>query len=110
MPTLELTLILKQDGVPVGQSIVRRVAVTDVQAFDYQLASGGGDVAFPVSAIAALDVLVVQSLDRVTTVKLPTIALDAGGIVVVFGGTPTTPTIANASGSPTTVVGVGGGA
>jgi len=110
MPTLKLTVLVEQDGLPLVISpIIRRVVVDDVQGFYYQLASGGGDVALPTNQIAALDVLVVQALERATTVKLPSIALDAGGVVIVCGGTPTTPTIANASGQPVTVQGVGGG-
>lgn len=110
MPTLELTLLVKQDGVPVGQPFVRRVTVDDVQNFDYQKATGGGDTAFPLNAITTLSALVVRVLDQPTTIKLPSIALNAGGLVVVFDGVPATPTIANASGLPTTVQGLGGGA
>lgn len=110
MPTLELTLLLKQDGLPVpGFPLVRRVVVDSVQEFNYQKATGGGDVAFPTNQITTLHVLLAQSLNQTTTVKLPSIALAAGGLIVVFDGVPATSTIANASGSPTTTLGVGGG-
>jgi hypothetical protein len=110
VPTLELTVLVKQDGVAVpGFPWVRRIVVDDVQPFDYQLASGGGDTVVPTAAIASLHALLVRALNQPTTVKLPSIALAAGGIVVVLDGVLTTPTIANASGAPTEVQGLGGG-
>ena len=105
-----MTVLMKVDGVGlVGFPLVRRLVVDDVQAFDYQKATGGGDIALPTNQIAALAALLVRTLDQPATVKLGNIVVNAGGIVIVFDAAPTTSTIANASGSPTTVQGLGGG-
>ena len=120
MPTLELTVLLKLDGVEVsGFPLVHREAVDSVQPFEYQKATGGGYVALPTNQLATLHALVVRSLDQPVTVRLngqsdAGVSLAAGGLLLVFDGTlnagvATNATVQNASGSTTTVQGVGGG-
>jgi hypothetical protein len=108
--TYEMTLMLRKNGVLVGgyAPLVRRLTVDQSQAFDELLASGGGDVALPVSQVSTISVLLVQG-DQAQTLKLGNISLGAGGLVLLWNATNTTETIANASGTQARNSGLAGG-
>ncbi len=119
MPTVEVTVSVKVDGVPlVGFPMTRRVSVTEVQAFDYQKAASATYTAIPTGEIASLKAFVVTS-DKAVTVRLDAqsdagIEVNADGVLVVLDGTidaglTTNATVSNASGAIATVRGVGAG-
>ena len=108
MPVLHLKIDpeVVDEPVPNLPFAVRREFVT-MQSFDVQRATGGGAVALPTTGITTLQALVLQS-DKAVTVAMGNISLEAGGMIVVYGGTPATspPTVTNASGSTATVRGI----
>lgn len=117
MPTLELTLLLKQDGVAVpGFPIVRRVAVDSVETFDQPFDDNGAGVYTAVGGVVEASVIIFRSLDQPVIVRLngQTNAgndLLAGGVLVIFGGdidagVATNLTVNNDSGSATQIQGV----
>lgn len=119
MPTLEATIILKQDGVDLADTpITARVFVPDVQTFDQTRASGGGFMAG--GGLGSIQVLLFRTIDETVTVRLDNqsdagIVIGPSGLMLVFGGVidsgiPTNFKIENASGSATQIQGVLGGA
>jgi len=78
----------------------------EIAGFEKEQATGTTE-AIPSSHIATPKVIIVQA-DKAVTVTTGTIALDAGGFIIIVGGTPATnpPTVNNASGSTAKVRGV----
>ena len=119
MPTVEVTVSVKVDGVSVtGFPMTRRVSVTEVQAFDYQKSASATYTAIPTEAIDSLKALIVTS-DKAVTVRLDAqsdagIEVNADVVLIVLDGTinagaSTNATVSNASGSIAAVRGVGAG-
>lgn len=121
MPTLEATLLLKQDGVDVpGFPVTRRLFVVTTESDNDGTLPP--DAAFhPFGGLAPTqNVSFIQTLDQAVTVRLngqsdAGIVLNAGGLLLVFGGTLNfgtagNLTVKNASGITTAIqVLVGGG-
>lgn len=113
MPVLRAVVVLELDGVPLpGFPSVRRISLSEGQAFDYVKATGGGATALPVGEIGvALSALIVRP-DQQVTLALGQIVLKAGGLLLIVDadlGTGAQATITNASGSSAQVKGYGGG-
>lgn len=111
MPTLEATVLLKQDGVDLVTPITYRLAVDATQAFDYAKATGGGAVTLPVSAVSPIQVALVRTLDEALLMGLTNLSLNAGGFLLLVNGSilASNLTVNNSSGDPTQIVGAVGG-
>lgn len=88
--SLKVTVSVERDGVEVKR-LVRHLTVADVQSADYTKATGGGYVTLPTGELAALQVLVVESVDQLTTHRLQAqsdagIVLNPGGFLVIVDG------------------------
>lgn len=79
----------------------------EIAGFEKEQTTGGGASAIPTSHIATPRFVVVQA-DQAVTVAVGTIALSAGGFIIIVDGTPATnpPTVDNASGFTAKVRGV----
>lgn len=88
MPTLEATIILKQDGVDVpGFPITSRMSVLDIRSADESFGFGGGFVSF--QSWPVVSVVAIQSSEQVLTLRLngqsdAGILVNPGGVVVLF--------------------------
>lgn len=122
MPTIELYLSLKIDGDEAnGFPLRRRLEVDEVQRFNTQEADDGNDTTFsalPVGEVDSVQVLVYDSVDQATGVRLEggeatnvAVRLNAGGLVAVFNGTltDTNLTVNNNSGAVARIKGLAGG-
>jgi len=109
VPTLELTVLLTQDGVLLPDyPVIRRLVVDEAFPSDLTLAAGG-TVVLPLGGMAVRAALVVRSLDQPVTAALGTVTLNAGGLVIVFDGIANATSVHNATVSPTAVQALGGG-
>lgn len=119
MPTLELTVTAKLDGIPVPNfPLTIRRQVDELQQFDYEKANGGGYVAVPTGELATVQVLVLTP-SQAMTVRLDGqstagIELAADGLLIVAdatidAGASTNVTIDNSSGSAGQVKGLAAG-
>ena len=117
--TIDITIIIKRNGVDVPNfPYRRRLVVDEVQSFSYERATGGGYVSLPVDQMDTLQALVV-SADQATTIRLAAqtdtgIALNAGGLLLVVdaaiaAAAATNAKLDNSSGSTTVVSGLGAG-
>lgn len=120
MPQLKVTVLVELDGEPIAPfPYVRRLTVTEAQAFEFSKATGGGYTALPTEQIASLKALAVRATDQTVTVRLDAqsdagILLSAGGLVLIVdatidAGASTNATVDNSSGSATILRGLGAG-
>lgn len=120
MPVFELTLSLKQNGVEVfGTPIRRRLEVDEsTGVVEYEKATGGGYAALPTSIMDELNLLVVRT-DKAVTLRLDGqsdagLALQAGGLVIIVdadidAGATTNVTVDNSSGDTALIKVLAGG-
>ena len=88
--SLKVTVLVEKDGIEVRR-LVRRLTVIDALEASYTKVTGGGYVTLPTGELAELQVLVVESVDQQTTLRLDAqsdagIVLNAGGFLVVVDG------------------------
>lgn len=88
--SLKVTVLIEKDGVEIRR-LVRRMTVTDALEAGYTKATGGGYVTLPTGELAEIQVLVVESVDQQTTLRLDAqtdagIVLNAGGFLIVVDG------------------------
>ena len=92
MESLELTVTLKRNGVPVGGfPFIRRVEVDELQSFNYDKAADADSTTFsavPADQIAEMQVLVLRS-SKAVTLRLDGqtdagIVVNAGGMVLLL--------------------------
>ena len=109
--TYKLTLTLEKNGKPLQglDPLIRRLTVDQSQSFDDLLATGSGDVAFPVTAVTTPAFLVLL-VDQTEVYKPGNVTISPGGFVVLFNATVSSGTINNASGSTALNRGIAGGA
>ena len=108
MPALRLTVNAKViDALVPDLPFQGRREFVEIQGFEYTQADGTSDVAIPSSSIATPQALVIQA-DKAITVDLGEVELEAGGIIVIYSGTPSTnpPTVSNDSGDTAAIRGV----
>lgn len=119
MPTFEVTVTIKQDGVTLaGSPFIRRVVVDEIQSFSTEQASGGGYATLPTTFLDTLNLLLLMP-DQTVTVRFSNqsdqgLVLNAGGLllladVAVNSGASTNATTTNASGTTASLSGVAGG-
>lgn len=116
--SLKVTIWIEKDGVLLHR-LARRLTVTDAVEAQYTKATGGGYVTLPTAELAELQVLLIESLDQQTTVRLDAqsdagIVLNAGGFVLVVDGdidaaAATNAKIDNSSGNDATIHMIAGG-
>lgn len=90
MPTLEISIQVTQDGVPMPDlSVTRRLVVDNVVPFDIQFPfSGPTDVPGGLDPIQAL---VIRPLTQPVVVSLGgSLRVNAGGLFILFDGTSVT--------------------
>lgn len=118
MPTIEVTVIVKVDGVDAPNTpITSRLAVAGDQGFDSSHASTGAYA--QVGSIADVGMVLLRTLDQVVTVRLDAqsdagLVLNAGGFLLAFNcdidaGATTNIKVNNNSGSATQLQGIIGG-
>lgn len=119
MPTLEVTVSVKLDGVPVaGFPVTRRREVDEAQQFAVERATGAGYVTLGADDLDEIQVLVLRT-DQLVTVRLDGqtdagLVLTAGGLLVLMdadidAGVATNVLIDNDSGFVATLRGVAAG-
>ena len=119
MPSFELTVILKRNGVDLpGFPVNRRIETDEDASFQHEEATGGGFVALPTGEMDEINFLALKT-DQQITVRLDGqsdagIILNAGGLLLIVdadidAGASTNATISNGSGSTVNVKGVAGG-
>lgn len=116
--SLKVTVLVEKDGVEIRR-LVRRLTLIDALEAAYTKVTGGGYVTLPTGELAAIQVLVVESVDQQTTVRLAAqsdagIVLNAGGFLVVVDGAlnsaaATNAKLDNSSGSDALVHVIAGG-
>lgn len=108
--TYKLILTLEKNGTALSgyDPLIRRLVVDQSQSFDEVLASGGGDVALPITQIDAVSFLLLTG-DQLQSYKPGIITLNAGGFIILFNATGATETINNASGTTARNKGIAGG-
>lgn len=94
MPNVKVTVSVEIDGQPIsGFPVVRRLEVSEVQAFDYIQPNHGDDTTFsgvPADLLDTIRALVVR-VDQDMTLRLngqtdTGIALKSGGLIIVLDG------------------------
>jgi len=119
MPTLEVTVSIKQDGVPiVGSPFIRRVVVDESQQFATEQATGGGYATLPLTLLDQLSFLLLQP-DQQITLRFSNqsdqgLVVNAGGLVLIAdvtvnSGASTNATVNNTSGQTAVLTGLGAG-
>lgn len=108
MPALRLSVNAKVINALVPDlPFVGRREFVEVQGFEVTQADGVANEPVPTASIDTPQALILQS-DTAITVDLGAVALEAGGIIVIYGGTPSTnpPTVTNDSGDTAAIRGV----
>lgn len=116
MPTLEITINVKEDGVvKPGFPRTRRISADELQSFRYEKATGGGYVAVPTNQLDEVQALIFET-DQQVTVRLDGqsdagIVLNAGGLLIIIdadidAGSTTNVTVDNSSGSTANLEGL----
>lgn len=119
MPTLELSVTAKLNGVPIaGSPFIRRVSVDEIQQFATEQATGGGYATLPITSLDQLNFLLLQP-DQTLTIRLSGqsdqgLVLNAGGLLLICDATiaataSTNATTSNASGTTAVLTGLAGG-
>ena len=119
MPTLEIIINVKEDGVvKPGFPRVRRISLDEIQTFRVESATGGGFVTLPITSIDEIQALILQS-DQQVTVRLDGqsdagLVLNAGGLLIILdadidASAATNVLVSNASGATANLEGLGAG-
>lgn len=119
MPTLEIQVVVKLDGLPIGGSpFIRRVSVDEVQQFATEQPTGGGYATLPITSMDIVDFLLLQP-DQPITVRLSGqsdqgLVLNGGGLLLICdaaiaAAAATNATTNNASGNTAVLTGLAGG-